>query len=116
MSSADKKTHQVLHGRLDLIVLRYLTIRPQHGYQIATRLQQISDGLLNLNLGTLYPALVGLEQYGSITGSWSKPESGREANFYAITVAGQKTLRAEMDHWRRTSQLIERLLVEGTGA
>jgi len=113
MSSKDKKTRQVLQGTLDLIVLRNLaTIGPQHAYQIATRLQQISDGLLNLNQGTLYPALVRLEQYGWIKGSWSKTESGREARFYAITVAGQKALRAETEHWRRTSQLIERLLVE----
>ena len=117
MSSKDKKTHQVLQGTLDLIVLRNLaTIGPQQAYQIATRLQQISDGLLNLNQGTLYPALVRLEQYGWIKGSWSKTESGREARFYAITLAGQKALRAETEHWRRTSQLIERLLVEGTRA
>ena len=116
MSSKDKKAHQVFQGTLDLIVLRNLaTIGPQHAYQIATRLQQISDGLLNLNQGTLYPALVRLEQHGWIKGSWSKTETGREARFYAITVAGQ-TLRAEMEHWRRTSQLIERLLVEGTRA
>jgi PadR family transcriptional regulator PadR len=117
MSSKDKKTHQVLQGTLDLIVLRNLAaIGPQHAYQIATRLQQISDGLLNLNQGTLYPALVRLEQYGWIKGSWSKTETGREAKFYAITVAGQKALRAETEHWRRTSQLIERLLVQGTRA
>ena len=100
-----------------MIVLRNLaTIGPQHAYQIATRLQQVSDGLLNLNQGTLYPALVRLEQYGWIKGSWSKTESGREARFYTITAAGQKALRAETKHWRRTSQLIDRLLVEGTGA
>jgi PadR family transcriptional regulator PadR len=117
MSSKDKKTHQVLQGTLDLIVLRNLAaIGPQHAYQIATRLQQISDGLLNLNQGTLYPTLVRLEQYGWIKGSWSKTETGREAKFYAITVAGQKALRAETEHWRRTSQLIERLLVQGTRA
>jgi PadR family transcriptional regulator, regulatory protein PadR len=117
MSSKDKETHQVLQGTLDLIVLRNLaTIGPQHPYQIATCLQQISDRLLNLNQGTLYPALVGLEQYGWIKGRWSKTETGREARFYEITVAGQKALRAETEHWRRTSQLIERLLVEGTRA
>ena len=117
MSSKDKKTRQIFQGTLDLIVQRNLaTIGPQHAYQIATRLQQISDGLLNLNQGTLYPALVRLEQYGWIKGSWSKTESGREARFYAITVAGQKALRAETEHWRRTSQLIECLLVEGTRA
>jgi PadR family transcriptional regulator PadR len=117
MSSKDKKAHQVFQGTLDLIVLRNLaTIGPQHAYQISTRLQQISYGLLNLNQGTLYPALVRLEQYGWIKGNWSKTEGGREARFYAITGAGQKALRAETERWRRTSQLIERLLVEGTRA
>jgi PadR family transcriptional regulator PadR len=117
MSSKDKKTHQVLQGTLDLIVLRNLaTIGPQHAYQIATRLQQISDRLLNLNQGTLYLALARLEQDGWIKGSWSKTETGREARFCEITVAGQKALRAETEHWRRTSQLIERLLMEGTRA
>ena len=117
MSSKDKKPHQVFQGTLDSIVLRNLaTIGPQHAYQISTRLQQVSDGLLNLNQGTLYPALVRLEQYGWMKGSWSKTESGREARFYAITVAGQKALRAETEHWRKTSQLIDRLLVEGTRA
>jgi PadR family transcriptional regulator PadR len=117
MSSKDKKPQKVLQGTLDLIVLRNLaTIGPQHAYQIATRLQQISEGLLNLNQGTLYPALVRLEQYGWIKGSWSETENGREAKFYAITPAGQKALRAETEHWRRTSQLIERLLVEGSRA
>jgi PadR family transcriptional regulator, regulatory protein PadR len=114
MPSKDKKLRHVLQGTLDLIVLLNLaTSGPQHAYQIATRLQQISDGPLNLNQGTLYPALVRLEQYGWIKGSWNKTETGREARFYAITVAGQKALRAETEHWRRTSQLIERLLLEG---
>ena len=117
MSSKDKKPQKVLQGTLDLIVLRNLaTIGPQHAYQIATRLQQISEGLLNLNQGTLYPALVRLEQYGWIKGSWNETENGREAKFYAITPAGQKALRAKTEHWRRTSQLIERLLVEGSRA
>ena len=117
MPSKDKKTHQVFQGTLDLIVLRNLaTIGPQHAYQIATRLHQISDGLLNLNQGTLYPALVRLEQYGWIKGSWSKTENGREAKFYTITIAGQRALLAETKHWKRTSQLIERLLVEASSA
>jgi PadR family transcriptional regulator, regulatory protein PadR len=117
MPSKDKKSRQVFQGTLDLIVLRNLeTIGPQHAYQIATRLQQISNGSLNLNQGTLYPALVRLEQYGWVKGSWSKTENGREARFYAITSAGQKALRAETKRWRQTSQLIERLLLEGNRA
>lgn len=117
MPSKDKKTPQVFQGTLDLIVLRNLaTIGPQHAYQIATRLQQISDGLLNLNQGTLYPALVRLEQYGWIKGSWSKTETGREAKYYALTASGRKALHGETEHWRRTAHMIERLLLEGTQA
>ena len=117
MPGKDKKTPQVLQGTLDLIVLRNLaTMGPQHAYLIATRLQQISEGLLNLNQGTLYPALVRLEQYGWIKGSWSTTDTGREAKYYAITAAGRRALRDETENWRRTSDLIERLLVEGTEA
>ena len=104
---------QLLQGTLDLIVLRTLaTMGPQHAYQIATRLQQISDRLLNLNQGTLYPALMRLEQYGWIKGTWGRTESNREAKFYEITKSGQKALKQETQEWRRMSSLVERLLLE----
>jgi PadR family transcriptional regulator, regulatory protein PadR len=104
----------VLQGTLDLIVLRTLeTMGPQHAYAIATRLGQLSDNLLHLNQGTLYPALVRLEQQGRIKGAWGKTDSNREAKFYAITKAGQKALGEEMRRWRRMSGLVERLLTEG---
>ena len=114
MSSKEKEEPiQLLQGTLDLIVLRTLsTMGPQHAYQIATRLQQISDSLLNLNQGTLYPALVRLEQYGLIKGTWGKTENNREAKFYAITKAGQKALSQETERWRKMAGLVERLLVE----
>ena len=104
----------VLQGTLDLIVLRTLeTMGPQHAYAIATRLQQISEDLLHLNQGTLYPALVRLEQQGRIKGTWGKTESNREAKFYAITKAGVKALADETMRWRRMSGLVEKLLSEG---
>src|SRR6195256_2846567 len=104
---------QLLQGTLDLIVLRTLaTMGAQHAYQIATRLQQIADRLLNLNQGTLYPALVRLEQYGWIKGTWGRTESNREAKYYEITKAGQKALGQETQTWRRMSALVERLLLE----
>jgi transcriptional regulator len=84
----------------------------QHAYQIASRLEQVSDNLLNLNQGTLYPALVRLEQYGWIKGTWGKTENNREAKYYAITRAGQKALGEETQRWRRMSGLVEKLLVE----
>jgi PadR family transcriptional regulator PadR len=113
MPSEEPKPLQLLQGTLDLIVLRTLaTMGPRHAYQIATRLQQISDRLLNLNQGTLYPALVRLEQYGWIKGSWGQTENNREAKFYAITKAGQKALNEETARWKQMSNLVERLLAE----
>jgi PadR family transcriptional regulator, regulatory protein PadR len=103
----------VLPGTLDLIVLRTLhTMGPQHAYAIATRLQQVSEDLLKLNQGTLYPALVRLEQQGHIKGNWSRTESNREAKFYSITKAGEKALQEETTRWRRMSDLVEKLLAE----
>ena len=103
----------MLQGTLDLIVLRTLaTMGPQHAYQIATRLQQVSERLLNLNQGTLYPALVRLEQYGWIKGTWARTESNREAKYYEITRAGHKALGEETRMWKRMSALVERLLLE----
>jgi PadR family transcriptional regulator, regulatory protein PadR len=113
MSSKESEPIQLLQGTLDLIVLRTLSsMGPQHAYQIATRLQQVSESLLNLNQGTLYPALVRLEQYGWIKGSWGRTESNREAKYYALTKAGEKALNQETLRWRRMAGLVERLLVE----
>ena len=114
MPSEDKQSIQLLQGTLDLIVLRTLaTMGSQHAYQIATRLEQVSESLLNLNQGTLYPALVRLEQYGWIKGSWGRTESNREAKYYAITRAGEKALAEEARRWRQISYLVEKLLSEG---
>jgi PadR family transcriptional regulator, regulatory protein PadR len=113
MSNKEKESIQLLQGTLDLIVLRTLEMTgPQHAYQIATRLQQISDRLLNLNQGTLYPALVRLEQYGWIKGTWGRTKSNREARYYELTKAGQKALKEETQGWRRMAALVERLLLE----
>ncbi len=113
MSSEDKNRIQVFQGTLDLIVMRTLaTMGPQHAYGIATRLQQISEDLLNLNQGTLYPALVRLEQQGWIKGTWGKTENNREAKFYALTRSGEKALAAETERWRRVAGLVEKLLLE----
>jgi transcriptional regulator len=114
MPSEDSDRVGVLQGTLDLIVLRTLeTMGPQHAYGIATRLQQVSGDLLHLNQGTLYPALVRLEQQARIKGVWGKTESNREAKFYAITPRGQKALAEETRRWRRMSGLVEKLLSEG---
>lgn len=113
MPSEEKQPIQLLQGTLDLIVLRTLaSMGPQHAYQIATRLEQVSERLLNLNQGTLYPALVRLEQYGWIKGTWGRTESNREAKYYAITKKGEKALNQETLRWRKMAGLVERLLVE----
>jgi PadR family transcriptional regulator, regulatory protein PadR len=114
MPSERNDSIAVLQGTLDLIVLRTLkTMGAQHAYAIATRLQQVSEDLLHLNQGTLYPALVRLEQQGRIKGTWGKTENNREAKFYAITRSGEKALAEETLRWRRMSGLVDKLLSEG---
>jgi len=104
---------ELLQGTLDLIVLRALsTMGAQHAYALAARLAQVSDHPLSLNQGTLYPALVRLEQKGWIKGSWGKTETNREAKFYAITKSGEKALAAETEKWRRLAGLVDKLLLE----
>jgi len=113
MPSKENGQMQLLQGTLDLIVLRTLaSMGAQHAYQIASRLEQVSNNLLNLNQGTLYPALVRLEQYGWIKGTWGKTEKNREAKYYAITRAGQKALGEETQRWKRMAGLVEKLLIE----
>jgi PadR family transcriptional regulator, regulatory protein PadR len=101
----------VLHGSLALMVLRTLdTLGPQHGWGIARRIEQMSGDVLELNQGTLYPALLRLEQMGWITAKWGASENNRRAKFYAITRAGRKQLAAESENWERMSGIIARFL------
>lgn len=103
----------LLQGTLDLIVLRALhTMGPLHAYALATRLEQVSDHPLSLNQGTLYPALVRLEQKGLIKGAWGKTESNRDAKFYRITKAGERDLKQQAERWRRLAGLVDKLLAE----
>jgi PadR family transcriptional regulator PadR len=113
LPSEAKSRIQVLQGTLDLIILRTLSsLGPQHAYGIAARLEQVSEDLLKLNQGTLYPALVRLEQQGWIKGKWNKTENGREAKYYAITKPGLNALGEETQRWRQLSGLVEKLLGE----
>lgn len=110
MSSKDTPV-ELLQGTLDLIVLRALsTMGPLHAYALATRLAQVSDHPLSLNQGTLYPALVRLEQKGWIKGDWQKTENNRDAKYYAITKSGTKALIEQTERWRRLAGLVEKLL------
>src|SRR5262245_34160605 len=104
---------ELLQGTLDLIVLRALsTMGPLHAYALATRLAQVSDHPLSLNQGTLYPALVRLEQKGWIKGSWQKTDNNRDARYYAITKAGSRELVRQTERWRRLAGLVDKLLLE----
>ena len=101
---------QILQGTLDLMILRTLaTMGPQHAYGIAGRLLQISEDSLNLNQGTIYPALVRLEQYGWTRGSWAKTENNREAKYYTITKAGLKALEAQLHHAREAYEAAQKI-------
>jgi transcriptional regulator len=111
---ASKEKHvELLQGTLDLIVLRALsTMGPLHAYALATRLAQVSDHPLALNQGTLYPALVRLEQKGWIKGSWQKTENNRDAKYYVITKAGERAVAEQVERWRRLAGLVDKLLLE----
>lgn len=103
----------ILQGTLDLMILRTLsTLGPRHAYAIATRLEQVSEDLLRVNQGTLYPALLRLEQNGWIRATWGTTENNREAKYYAITKPGLKALREEAERWRRMAGVLDRLLAE----
>jgi PadR family transcriptional regulator PadR len=107
-----KEKADVLQGTLTLLVLQTLeTLGPMHGYGIAQRIEQISDQVLQLNQGTLYPALLRMEQEGWIASRWGVSENNRKARFYSITAAGRRQLAKATEDWRRMSSTIERFLV-----
>ena len=106
----------IIRGTLDLMVLQTLdTMGPLHGYGIARRIEQVSNNLLQLNQGTIYPALVRLQQCGWISAYWGESDNSRRAKFYELTRAGKKRLAAEVGNWERVSAVIARLLA-GEGA
>jgi PadR family transcriptional regulator len=99
----------VLYGSLGLLVLKTLAaVGPMHGYRIARRIEQISGDQLALNQGTLYPALMKLEQMGWITAKWGESESGRRVKIYSLTWAGRRRLQHEEAQWQRASGIIDR--------
>jgi transcriptional regulator len=109
---SQKSSVELLPGTLDLIVLRALaTMGPLHSYALASRLEQVTEHPLTLNQGTLYPALVRLEQKGWIRGTWQKTETNRDAKFYAITKAGTRALKQETERWQRLVGLVNKLLL-----
>ncbi|PYR92214.1 MAG: PadR family transcriptional regulator [Acidobacteria bacterium] len=111
MSNREASKADVLQGTLDLMVLQTLnSLGPQHGYAIAARLGQVSGGALQLNMGTLYPALMRLEQRGLLRGNWAITDNNRRARFYALTAAGRRELAKERQAWDRMAAIIHALL------
>ena len=105
------KPNDLVQGTLDLLILKTIALEPKHGWAIAKRIQQISAEVLQVQQGSLYPALHRLEQQGWIRAKWAESETGREAKFYSLTAAGRKQLEAEAANWKRLSEAVN-LVVE----
>jgi PadR family transcriptional regulator PadR len=113
MPNKDSSKAEILRGTLDLMVLQTLAaLGAQHGYSIGARLEQASSGALRLNMGTLYPGLMRLEQQGLISGAWAVTENNRQARFYSITAAGRKRLVAEKKAWDHMVGVMQTLFEE----
>jgi PadR family transcriptional regulator, regulatory protein PadR len=113
MPNGEPQRADVLQGTLDLMVLQTLaTLGSLHGYAIAARLEQVSGGSLRLNMGTLYPGLMRLEQRGFVRGAWGVTDNNRRARFYAITPAGRRQLASERAEWARMASIMNALLHE----
>ena len=103
----------VLRGTLDLLILKTLTLEPMHGWAISARMQQVSQGVLDVSQGSLYPALQRLEQKGWVESEWRPTEANRRAKFYRLTAAGRRALGAELASWRRYAGAVELILAMG---
>lgn len=113
MANGEPEKADVLQGTLDLMVLQTLAVLgPLHGYAITTRLEQVSGGALRLNMGTLYPGLMRMEQRGLVRGTWGVSEHNRRARFYAITAAGRRRLEAQRAEWNRMSAIMHAILTD----
>jgi len=104
------ETDDILQGTLDLLVLKAVQLGAMHGWGISDRLQQGSRGVLQLNQGSLYPALYRLERQGLLTSSWRTTENNRRARYYALTAAGRRALLAEQEKWERQSEAVNLVL------
>jgi PadR family transcriptional regulator len=115
VSNREPAKADVLQGTLDIMILQTLaTLGPSHGYAIAARIAQVSGGRVRLNMGTLYPGLMRLEQRGAVRGTWGVTDNNRKARFYDLTAAGRKQLQAERREWNRTVAIMQALLNETT--
>jgi PadR family transcriptional regulator PadR len=113
VSNKEPAKADVLQGTLDIMILQTLaTLGASHGYAIAGRLEQVSGGRVQVNMGTLYPGLMRLEQRGFISGRWGVTDNKRRARFYALTAAGRRQLAVEKQEWNRTVTIMQALLGE----
>ena len=103
-------------GTLDMLILQILSLEPAHGYGIAQRLEQISKSVVQVNQGSLYPALHRLEQKGWLKAEWRDSETGREAKFYSLTAAGRLQLTEERNSWARLAGAVQLIFDEGSGS
>ena len=106
----DKPKSDLLQGTLDLLILKTLALEPMHGWGISQRIQQVSDGVLNINQGSLYPALYRLEQKGWIVAEWDSSDNNRKAKYYELTKSGRKQLTEETANWERLASAITQVL------
>jgi PadR family transcriptional regulator PadR len=100
------KPSDLIQGTLDLLILKTISLEPKHGWAIANRIEQVSNDVLQVTQGALYPALHRLEQQGWIRGEWRASDTGREAKFYALTRAGRTQLEKELAQWERLSSAV----------
>jgi PadR family transcriptional regulator PadR len=108
-----KTKSDLLQGTLDMLILKTLALEPMHGWGVSQRIQQISSGVLNVNQGSLYPALYRLEDQGWIASEWGSSDNNRQAKYYRLTRAGRKQLEEETANWERLSAAIDQILQAG---
>ena len=109
----DKTKAEVPYGTLELLILRTLEVMgPSHGFGLARRIEQISESVMHLNQGSIYPALLRLEQKGWINTKWGTSENGRRAKFYSLTTTGRRQLQVEVANWERATALVARFFRE----
>ena len=109
------KPSDLIQGTLDLLILNTIALEPMHGWAIAKRIQQVSNDVLLVTQGALYPALHRLEQQGWVRGTWRDSETGREAKYYSLTKAGKVQLEKELEQWRRLSNAVVLVISAGQG-
>jgi transcriptional regulator len=107
---ANRSQSDALRGSLDLLILKTLSLAPLHGWGIGQRVQQISDGVLEVNQGSLYPALQRLEKVGLVASDWGTTDNNRQARYYRLTASGRRTLGVEIESWRRFAVGLEAVL------